>query len=85
MAKKKKDLKLIVQNTLNSPDGYEFVKHIIEVTECMNRTVNFDINKKFYFDGRKSIGDYILELIKTFDFESFVQIYKASLDNSGME
>lgn len=85
MANKKKDLKLIVQNTLNTPDGYDFVKHIIEITECMNRSVNFDLNKKYYFDGRKSIGDYILELIKMYDFESFVQIQKESLENSRKE
>ena len=74
------ELKLVVQNTLNSPDGYKFVQHLIEESGCFYRSVSFDINKQYYLQGRKSFGDYILDLIKTCDFDNYIKLQKERIN-----
>lgn len=69
-----KKLELIVQNVLNTPDGYEFIKHLINESGCLDRSVNFDIHKHYFLVGKKSFGEYILELVRVFDFQSYIKI-----------
>ena len=70
------DLKLIVRNVLNTDYGFKFVQHLINETGVFNRAINYDVNRNYYLQGRSSIGEYILELIRICDFESYVEILK---------
>lgn len=80
MAKEQADLKIIVNNVLNSDDGFKFIQHLLNETGCFDRSVNFDEYKNFYFQGRKSIGDYILELARKCDFKSYIKILEKRKD-----
>ena len=70
------DFKLIVQNVLNTGDGLKFVQHLLVETGVFNRAVSYDVNKSYYLQGRSSIGEYILELIRICDFESYIEILR---------
>ena len=73
---KEDDLRLIVKNVLNSNDGFKFVQHLLTETGAFSRVISYDINKNYYLQGRSSIGEYILELIRNCDFESYVELQK---------
>ena len=68
-------LKLIVHNVLNSNDGFLFVKFLVSASGVSDRSVNFDnALKQYYLQGKKDFGAFILELIKKYNFDKFVQI-----------
>lgn len=69
-------LKLVIKNVLNTPDGYLFVKHLIEESGCYDRAVSFDNLKNYYISGRKGYGEYILELVRTCDFNSYIKLQR---------
>lgn len=73
---KEEDLKLCVENVLNTKDGFDFVKHIINETGCFNRSINFEEHKNYYLQGRSSIGEYILELIRKCHFDKYIELQK---------
>lgn len=68
------DLKLCIENVLNTEDGFNFVKHILNETGCFNRSINFDKYKNYYLQGRCSIGEYILELMRKCNFKKYVEL-----------
>lgn len=77
---KKEDLELIVQNALLNPDCRKLITLILNESGCFDRSISYDVNKQYYLQGRRSIGDYILELIRLCDFESFTEIQKERKD-----
>ena len=79
-AKEPKDLNLIVHNALLNQDCKDFIKLILEETGCFDRSICYEKYKQYYLQGRKSIGNYILELIRICDFESYTEIQKERKD-----
>ena len=73
-------IKVMVQNVLNTQDGYDFVKYLITESRCLYSEVNFDIQKFYFQSGRKSFGEEILELVRKCDFESYVKLQKERKD-----
>lgn len=69
-------LKLAVENVLKTEDGFLLLQHFIEESGCFDRTMSFDEKKNYFSAGRKSFGDYILELIRVCDFKNFIKIHE---------
>ena len=70
------ELKLVVNNVLLTEDGYKFVKHLIEESGCLDKTINFDALKEYYIRGKKDFGHYLLELLRINSFEKFIKIHE---------
>lgn len=70
------DLKLIIQNLLNTDFGKEYLKILIQRTGVLNRSINFDnVNKNYFIQGKNEIGNSILNDIVKFApnyFKDFV-------------
>lgn len=70
------DLRLIVQNLLNTDFGKEYLKLLIQRTGVLNRSINFDnVNKNYFIQGKNDIGYSILNDILKFapnDYKEFV-------------
>lgn len=73
-------IKFMVQNVLANPDGYNFVKYIITESRCLDSEVNFDIQKFYFQSGRRRFGEEILELVRKYDFDSYVKLQKERKD-----
>lgn len=70
------DLKLIVQNLLNTDFGKEYLKLLIQRTGVLNRSINFEnVNKNYFIQGKNEIGNLILDDILKFapyEYKEFV-------------
>lgn len=70
------DLKLIVQNLLNTDFGVEYLKLLIERSGVLNNSINFDnVNKNYFIQGKNDIGNSILNDILKFapnEYKNFV-------------
>lgn len=80
MGKEKENLVLMVHNALLNQDCKKLIKLILAETGCFDRSISYDKYKQYYLQGRRSIGDYLLELIRVCDFESYTEIQKERKD-----
>lgn len=80
MGKEKENLVLMVHNALLNQDCKKLIKLILAETGCFDRSISYDKYKQYYLQGRRSIGDYLLELIRVCDFERYTEIQKERKD-----
>ena len=74
------DLKLVINNVLSTEDGYKFIKHLIEESGCLDKSINFDTLREYYIRGKKDFGNYLLELIRVNSFKNFIKIQEERMD-----
>ena len=68
-------LKTVLYNALSSPDCIEYLKYLIQKSNCYSRSNNFNnTNQEYYNRGRKDFGSEILEDIMMSDFNKFVEL-----------
>lgn len=76
-------LKLLIYNVSNDKDGYEFIKYLLEKSNCFSRSNNFIcINQDYYNRGRKDFGNEILDLVQKYNFKKFVELQEERIKNS---
>lgn len=75
------ELLLITKKTLAKDFGYKLIKHLVNESGIFENTVNFEsVNKQYFLQGKKSTGNYLLELIRLADFESYTKLQKERED-----
>lgn len=71
------ELLLIIKKTLATDFGFKLLKHLLNETGIFENTVNFEsVNKQYFLQGKKSAGNYLLELIRIGDFDSYIKLQK---------
>lgn len=70
------DLRLIVQNLLNTDFGKEYLKLLIQRSGALSHSINFEnVNKNYFIQGKNEIGNSILNDILKFapnEYKEFV-------------
>lgn len=72
------DLKNIVINVSNSPDGLEFIYYLLDTFGTFTNKVNLNSSELHIIANtiKKEQGEFILELLREYNFEKFIEVQR---------
>ncbi len=71
------ELKKLVNKVVETAEGFQLFEYLIFQSGCLDRSINFDNTlKQYYICGKKDFGTYILDLIKTSNFDKYTKMIR---------
>lgn len=71
------DIRLIVLNVSNNPEGFKFFDILLDKLGAFERGCKFDnSNMEYYNRGKKEQGLWLLDLLRDSNFDKYSEIVK---------